>query len=186
MAKAKYAEWITEDGLKKIEHWARDGLTEEDIAHNMGIKRQTLYEWKKKHPDIDDALKRGKAVIDLKVENALLKRALGYQYNEDTYEWVQNMNGESELKITKRVVKEVQPDTGAAIFWLKNRQPDVWRKESEIKDNQTKAQTNKIKADTELAKERTKLLKGDKGDTALIAQVAELFKAVNKGEGDGN
>ncbi|MFE4933433.1 hypothetical protein, partial [Streptomyces sp. NPDC056647] len=177
MAKAKYAEWITEDGLKKIEHWARDGLTEEDIAHNMGIKRQTLYEWKKKHPDIDDALKRGKAVIDLKVENALLKRALGYQYNEDTYEWVQNMNGESELKITKRIVKEVQPDTGAAIFWLKNRQPDVWRKESEIKDNQTKAQTNKIKADTELAKERTKLLKGDKGDTALIAQVAELYKA---------
>ncbi|MFE5387345.1 hypothetical protein ACFQ7E_29560, partial [Bacillus cereus] len=87
---------------------------------------------------------------------------------------------------TKRIVKEVQPDTGAAIFWLKNRQPDVWRKESEIKDNQTKAQTNKIKADTELAKERTKLLKGDKGDTALIAQVAELYKAVNKGGDDGN
>lgn len=184
MAKAKYAEWITEDGLKKIEHWARDGLTEEDIAHNMGIKRQTLYEWKKKHPDIDDALKRGKAVIDMKVENALLRRALGYQYNEDTY--AVTPDSEGDMILVKRVVKEVQPDTGAAIFWLKNRQPNVWRKESEIKDNQTKAQTNKIKADTELAKERTKLLKGDKGDTALIAQVAELFKAVNKGEGDGN
>lgn len=180
MARAKYAEWITEDGLKKIEHWARDGLTEEDIAHNMGIKRQTLYEWKKKHPDIDDALKRGKAVIDMKVENALLRRALGYQYNEDTYEYVQNMNGESELKITKRVVKEVHPDTGAAIFWLKNRQPDVWRKESEIKDNQTKAQTNKIKADTELTKERTKLLKGVKKDTGLLDALVDVMKGNNE------
>ncbi|WP_458732399.1 helix-turn-helix domain-containing protein [Bacillus subtilis] len=180
MAKAKYAEWITEDGLKKIEHWARDGLTEEDIAHNMGIKRQTLYEWKKKHPDIDDALKRGKAVIDMKVENALLRRALGYQYNEDTYEWVQDMAGEGEFKITKRVVKEVQPDTGAAIFWLKNRQPDVWRKESEIKDNQTKAQTNKIKADTELTKERTKLLKGVKKDTGLLDALVDVMKGNNE------
>ncbi|CAF1778026.1 hypothetical protein NRS6094_04329 [Bacillus subtilis] len=180
MAKAKYAEWITEDGLKKIEHWARDGLTEEDIAHNMGIKRQTLYEWKKKHPDIDDALKRGKAVIDMKVENALLRRALGYQYNEDTYEWVQDMSGESEFKITKRVVKEVHPDTGAAIFWLKNRQPDVWRKESEIKDNQTKAQTNKIKADTELTKERTKLLKGVKKDTGLLDALVDVMKGNNE------
>lgn len=180
MAKAKYAKWITEDGLKKIEHWARDGLTEEDIAHNMGIKRQTLYEWKKKHPDIDDALKRGKAVIDMKVENALLRRALGYQYNEDTYEWVQDMSGESEFKITKRVVKEVHPDTGAAIFWLKNRQPDVWRKESEIKDNQTKAQTSKIKADTELTKERTKLLKGFKKDTGLLDALVDVMKGNNE------
>ncbi|PJZ00371.1 terminase small subunit [Bacillus vallismortis] len=50
----------------------------------------------------------------------------------------------------------------------------------------SKAQIEKMKADTELTKERIKLLKGDKGDTALITKIAELYQAANKGEGDGN
>lgn len=81
---AKYNEWITEEGLLKIEGWARDGLTDEQIAHNIGIRRPTLYDWKNKYPDISDALKRGKEVIDRQVENALLKRAKGYEYTERT------------------------------------------------------------------------------------------------------
>lgn len=80
----KYQQWITEEGLIKIEGWARDGLTDEQIAHNIGIQRTTLYDWKKKHPDISDALKKGKEVIDRQVENALLKRALGFEYTERT------------------------------------------------------------------------------------------------------
>lgn len=71
-----------------IEGWARDGLTEEQIAANMGISRSTLSEWKKKHSDISDTLKRGKEVVDRQVENALLKRALGYRYKETTKELV--------------------------------------------------------------------------------------------------
>ena len=51
----------------------------------MGISRSTLNEWKKLYPDISDTLKRGKEVVDLQVENALLKRALGYRYTEDKY-----------------------------------------------------------------------------------------------------
>lgn len=76
MAKGKYEEWLTVEGLILLEGWARDGLTDEQIAKNIGIKRPTLYEWKKKHPDISDALKKGKAIIDYEVENALLKNAL--------------------------------------------------------------------------------------------------------------
>lgn len=99
----KYQKWITEEGLIKIEGWARDGLTDEQIAHNIGIQRTTLYDWKNKHPDISDALKKGKEVIDRQVENALLKRALGYEYTEVTRERIvdtgqkKRHNGESEL-----------------------------------------------------------------------------------------
>ena len=64
MAKGKYREWLSEDGLIKIQGWARDGLIDEQIAHNMGITTKTLYEWKNKYGEISEALKKGKEVID--------------------------------------------------------------------------------------------------------------------------
>lgn len=128
MAKGKYQEWIIEEGLLKIEGWARDGLTEEQIAYNMGIARQTLNTWKNKYSDINYTLKRGKEVVDRQVENALLKRALGYSVEEETRERVfDNETGEERMKLTKVVKKEVTPDTTAQIFWLKNRKPAEWR-----------------------------------------------------------
>lgn len=130
---AKYDGWITDEGLLKIEGWARDGLVDEQIAHNIGITRQTLNEWKKKFPSISDTLKRGKEVVDRQVENALLKRALGYKYDEITREPKYNeVTDQMEMMVTKRVTKEVQPDTTAQIFWLKNRKPEVWRDKQEI------------------------------------------------------
>ena len=82
MAKGKFEYWLTSEGLLKLEAWARDGLIDEQIAENAGITPSTLYEWKKKYPDISEALKKGKEVVDIQVENALLKRALGYSYKE--------------------------------------------------------------------------------------------------------
>lgn len=76
MAKGKYEYWLTEEGLILIQGWARDGLKDEDIAHNMGITRKTLYEWIKKYGDICDTLKKGKEIVDYQVENAILKEAL--------------------------------------------------------------------------------------------------------------
>ena len=147
MARGKYQEWLTAEGLIKLEGWARDGLTDEQIAHNMGISRQTLNEWKKKYPDISDALKKGKEVVDIQVENALLKRALGYRYEEVTKEErpmfdeagnaVLDENGNQifAMQPIKVVVKEVQPDVTAQIFWLKNRRPDKWRDRKDIDAN---------------------------------------------------
>ena len=123
MAKGKYREWLKPDGLLKLEAWARDGLTDEQIASNMGIATGTLYTYKNKYSEIDEALKRGKEVVDIQVENALLKRALGYTYDEVTYEYGEEI---------KRVTKEVQPDTTAQIFWLKNRKPEAWRDRKDI------------------------------------------------------
>lgn len=140
MAKGKYHEWLTPEGLTLLEGWARDGLTDEQIAGNMGITRSTLYAWKDKYSDISDALKSGKEIVDRAVENALLKRALGYRYDEVTREPGTIEDKETgELKQvlveTKRVTKEVQPDVTAQIFWLKNRKPEHWRDKKDIDAN---------------------------------------------------
>ena len=119
---AKYDEWLTQDGLLRLEAWARDGLTDEQIAKNCGIGVRTLFTWKTKHEPIRQALKRGKEAVDIEVENALLKRALGYSYKESTFEMRKGM-----MTLTKVVTKEVQPDVTAQIFWLKNRKPPEWR-----------------------------------------------------------
>jgi transcriptional regulator with XRE-family HTH domain len=138
MAKGKFHDWLTNEGLLKIEAWARNGLTDEQIAHNIGITTSTLYEWKKRFSAFSEALKKGKEVVDIQVENALLKRALGYTFTEIIEEKINDYDpttGEvigSHLEITKKVTKEVQPDVTAQIFWLKNRKPEVWRDRKDV------------------------------------------------------
>lgn len=145
MAKGKYQEWLEPEGLLKLEGWARDGLTDEQIAKNMGVRTSTLYDWKKKYSEISESLKKGKEVVDRAVENALLKKALGYSYTETTRELV-----ETKMIVTKEVVKEVQPDTTAQIFWLKNRRPDIWR---DRKDLEAKVDVNQQDPFKDMTKE---------------------------------
>lgn len=127
VARGKYVEWLEPDKLLIIEGWARDGLTDEQIAKNMGINVKTLYVWKNTHDPIRNALKKGKEVVDREVENALLKRALGYEYTEVK---IEEEFGEVTKKTT--TVKQVVPDTTAQIFWLKNRKPSEWRDKQNI------------------------------------------------------
>lgn len=89
MAKGKVGYWLTEDGLTLLQGWARDGLTDGQIAQNCNINRQTLYDWKKKYPDISDTLKKGKEVVDYQVENALLKSALDGNTTAQIF-WLKN------------------------------------------------------------------------------------------------
>lgn len=127
MARGKYVEWLEPDKLLIIEGWARDGLVDEQIAKNIGINPATLYVWKQKYPEFSDALKKGKEVVDREVENALLKRALGYEYTETK---IEKEFGEVVKETT--TVKQVVPDTTAQIFWLKNRKPTEWRDKQNI------------------------------------------------------
>ena len=136
-----YAEWLSDDGLLRVEGWARDGLTDEQIAKNIGISHQTLYEWSRRFPAFSDALKRGKAPVDQEVENALLKRARGYQYEETITEVEQVPTGRfdaegnpimKQVKHIRKVTKTALPDTTAQIFWLKNRRPDRWRDKQDV------------------------------------------------------
>lgn len=144
----KIKRWLTKEGLLKMEGWARDGLIDEQIAYNMGVTRVTLHNWRKKHPIMDQAVRRGKEVVDREVENALLKRALGYTYEEVTVEKQQVSEDDDFQDVeTKRVKRQVAPDTTAVIFWLKNRKPDSWRDRREIDHSGEMKQTVIQKAD---------------------------------------
>ena len=159
MAKGKYEYWLTDEGLLQIGGWARNGLTDEQIAHNMGICRDTLIQWKKKFPDISYSLKVNKEVADIQVENALYKKALGYKAVDIIYEQVKNADtGEYELMPVKKTERDVPPDTTAQIFWLKNRKPDAW---SDRKDLNLKGEvdTTSSLSDDELNKKIANLEK---------------------------
>lgn len=107
----------------------------------MGIVSSTFYQWQTRFPELTEALKKGKAPVDTQVENALLKRALGYSYTETITDFELIDTGtvdddgkpimEKKIKNVRSVKKEVAPDVGAAAFWLKNRRPDRWREKRE-------------------------------------------------------
>ena len=159
MAKAKFEYWLTKEGLLQIGAWARDGLIDEQIAHNMGIRRKTLYEWKKKYSDIRDALKINKEIADIEIENALYKKAMGFVATDIIYEKQYNeQKGEYELVPVRKTEKEIPPDTTAQIFWLKNRKPNVW---SDRKDFNLKGEvdTTSSLSDDELNKKIANLEK---------------------------
>lgn len=131
--KGQYREWLEPDKLLLLEAWARNGLTDEHIASNIGIAVGTLYDWKKKYSEFANALKKGKEVMDIMVENALIKSAMGYSYDEITQEARHNPDtGEVEMITTKVVTKHVQPNPTSMIFFLKNRKPEDWRDKKEL------------------------------------------------------
>ena len=117
--------------MLRLEGMARDGLTDEQICHNIGIHVATLCDWKNRFPQLDEALKRGKAPVDVQVENALLKSALGFEYEETITEIEELGNGKQKKQIRK-VKKYAPPNSTAQIFWLKNRRPDRWRDKQDI------------------------------------------------------
>ena len=89
MAKGKYQKWLEPDGLILLEGWARDGLTDEQIARNMGVAYSTLKNWKNKYLAISAALKKGKEVVDFEVENALYNSAINGNVTAQIY-WLNN------------------------------------------------------------------------------------------------
>ena len=136
MPRPRIETYESEDWLLKIKGWARDGLSEEQIAYNMGISLVTLFRWKKKSEKISKVLKEAKDVADRKVENALFKSAIGYSYNETTRERKFNPITEKyEMVTTKIVHKQVLPNTTAQIFWLKNRKQEEWRDRRQVEDH---------------------------------------------------
>ncbi len=131
MAKGKWEKWIEPNHLLILGAWARDGLTDEDIAHNIGISRSTLKEWKKKIPAISATLNTNKAIADIRVENALYKKAIGCTVKEKVISKIKNPDG-TVTETERTVERELPPDTTAGIFWLKNRKPKDWRDKQEV------------------------------------------------------
>lgn len=127
-----YKEFISDpDNLFLIECWARDGMTKNQIADNIGITPQTLSKWQAKHEEFAAAIKIGAEITDYRVENALLKKALGYDYDEvKTIVGFPDENGNRPIK-TETTRKHVPPDVNAMLLWLNNRRPDKWKRNND-------------------------------------------------------
>lgn len=147
IAKGKYHIWLQDDNLIRIESWARMGLTNEQIAKNIGINADTFYTWLKKYPEISESIKKGKAPIDFEVENALFKRAIGYEY-EEIETIIEEIDGKQRKRI-KKIKKVALPETSAMIFWLKNRKPEQWRKLNPVVEAKLNAETEKLLKEAE-------------------------------------
>lgn len=105
----------------------RAGLTDEEIARELTLHHSTLYRWKGKYPEFRKAFAETKPFIDALVEDALLKRALGYTYQESEVR-----TDEQGRTVEKNVIRQMVPDVTAQIFWLKNRQPERWRDKQDV------------------------------------------------------
>lgn len=120
---SKWDRIMDDSKLTLVEGWKRDGLSDEQVAKNLGISYTLLKEWKKKYPTFMTAIKKGKEVSDYELENMLHKRATGYYYTEETT----TTTGEV-VEITK--YEHANPTS--LIFALKNRLPNKYRDKQEI------------------------------------------------------
>ena len=128
MAKSKYEK----DFPLRAQDYARQGLKDTQIAAKLGISEKTYYDYQLKYPQFLQAIKKGKAPVDVMVENALLKRALGFSFMETHTEYKPGEKKEGEktepIPVTiKRIRKFIPPDVAAAFIWLKNRRGKRWK-----------------------------------------------------------
>ena len=142
-------DWLEEDNLMLLECWARDGYTFQDIANRIGISISTLRAWRVQYPEIDSALKKGREIIDYKVENALLKSALGYHTKEVKVATTIRF-GKTVETIKEVTDKEQAPNVSAIQCWLYNRLPNKWKKNRdqliELDEEDTKIQVTVTRA----------------------------------------
>ncbi|MDE6678313.1 MAG: helix-turn-helix domain-containing protein [Ruminococcus sp.] len=123
MAKGKYLEWINPDGLLLIKGWARDGLTDKEIAKNIGISLSTFCEWKNKFPEFSEAIKNGRKPVIIEVEDTFFEKKLkGYYVNEEIEEVTIHPDG-GQTKHKRKSKRYIPPDTTAMIFFMKCRIP---------------------------------------------------------------
>ena len=105
---------------------AKYGLTDKQMADVIGVTEQTINNWKLRNADFFESLKENKKIADAQVVKSLFERATGYSHEEDK---IFNDNGKPLIVPT---VKHYAPDTTAAIFWLKNRDPENWRDKQDL------------------------------------------------------
>lgn len=127
--------------------WARDGLTDEQMAQKMGIVPSTFYAWILKYPEISEAIKNGKEPVDIDVEDSMVKLALGHyvtvkkpmkvrtekrlkKKDKDGKEYETGVIVEEHIEYVDEQVY-IPPNVTAQIFWLKNRKPDQWKDKRE-------------------------------------------------------
>ena len=112
--------WSSREGLTLVSAWARQGLSEGELARRMGVRANTLRRWRLKSPAFDAAVIRGRDWADATVEEAMLRRALGFTVTEKCEE-----ESSTGLKV-KSAEKYIPPDLSAQLAWLRIRRPEIW------------------------------------------------------------
>lgn len=111
------------------------GATVEEIADEMGVNKTTLYRWAKEHEEFRNALNESRDLADMDVERTLYQRAMGFKSRE-TKKVIEIVDGQPQVKRVEETERELAPDVTACIFWLKNRQPAIWRDRQDIAINE--------------------------------------------------
>lgn len=113
------------------------GAIDKEIADFFDVCERTLNYWKKEHESFKIALQNGKIIADTEIAQRLYKRAYGYEYFEETEEMAPDTCSPTgfAVRYKKRVKKEMPPDTGACMAWLKNRRPENWRETKAVELN---------------------------------------------------
>lgn len=126
-----------------VQNWVEEGIVNHEIAARLGIAESTLYDWKNTYPEFAEAFKKGNNYRHQNVINALYKRCIGYEYTEVTKEPVEVPSDDPEkpaktkMVITKKVKKQVAPDTNAIEFYLTNKLPNQFKHKTEVQSNIT-------------------------------------------------
>lgn len=138
-SKERKAFWLSKEGLLLIAGWRRNGVSLKVIAtEHVGVSMTAWWGWYKNSEELRQACAVGKDVADNAVEDALWRRAVGYDYFEEIYDLI-----EGEIRLSRRIKKHVPPDTKAIMQWLFNRLPNKWRATQEPLDQTQYAETIK-------------------------------------------
>lgn len=111
---------------------ARNGADSEGLAKVLGCGKTTYFKLARRYEEFKKLIKESKEIADAKVESALYRRAIGYDYEETTTRVVVGKEGVGNVTHVTKVKKHIAPDTTAQIFWLKNRKPTEWRDRQEM------------------------------------------------------
>lgn len=120
MSNGLYKRWTTEEGQELLRGWKRKGLTDKEIAEKVGVNVSTLSDWKAKHAEIGEALKKGKEVCDFEAEEALIGLFEGHWVEDTITETHTNKDG-IPITNTKTTKRWIEPNPTAIIFYLKCR-----------------------------------------------------------------
>ena len=143
------------------------GATDKDLAGFFDVNVDTINEWKKKHPEFSDSLKSGKAEADAVIASKLFHKAKGYEH-EDT----QFATFQGQITDRETYIKHYPPDATAAIFWLKNRQPEKWRDQTHV-DNKIDAKVENHNYDESQMQAITDTLTTD--EKAIVQQGNDIL-----------
>ena len=123
---------------RKIYMLSTIGLTQAQMAVQLDMSIKTLQSWLSKRPECKDAYQKEKLIHDTSVQETMLKRALGYSYEEvSVHEGVDSIG--RPYSRTSKVIKHVLPDPTCMIFWLKNRHRGQW---SDVQQHQIQSKVD--------------------------------------------